>query len=348
MSQTGAVATSGGAKGLHAPNLQGSGGACLVCREPGAAGGLCPACTASPAGRAAPRLLFLTGPASIHVQRARMADLEQALSDPIARTDLAAAVRGHRAVLRAPAAVAERATRALDAYGLSALVVTVPGAAAQIPTLFAILVGLGLVVGMIAGALGSPLMGTLSPIVALLLLLAAFERVRTPLLQVRAASSSLPAHAEDAAVAALAGLEFDTAAQPLADVLRMARLLAAHEGLDSMDPGAANLGTVVASAAEVGSEIDRLDQTLDLLSGPHAPALDEAAVQEAACRTERTRDLLVQGLRSALAALGRAQAELSDGSEAASVIAQAAAELETSAREHAAAMSDVEALLSGN
>ncbi len=340
---------------------------CLICGD-GVRGGppFCPACAASPDGPGGSRLLFLAAPSSRAALRSRIRELESLLVDTPSGGELAAVAAGHRALFRGSEALLGRAETALAEAGLGARSLTLVGSARRIPRPFLLLVGAGLATGLVAGLFGSPFMILLSPVVAALLWFAAFERVRRPVVGIAAAPSSLPVDAEAAAVAALAAMEPGRATELLSDLLRMARLVSEQDGIEAVDPDAANLGDVVRFGARVALDVGRLDRTLALLEGqavertPTGTSADAgAAADETGATTgatshpvatlpqhaARTRERLVRCLTSAIQVLGHAQVRLADGAGDDAAIDEAARDLEQNADLHAEAIAEVEALL---
>lgn len=322
-------------------------GRCLVCGESVAEElGVCPACAATSEGaKGGTALVFLRSPASRTDRRHRIEDLEDLLGAAARPPDVAAAATGGRALLRAPVAVAARAVGALERDGYPAFATSTLGALRRIPRPFSVLVASGLVVGVTAGAMGSTLIGLSSPAMAILLWLAALERVRRPVLDVRPQPSALPAAAEAEAVAVLSTLPLGTARDLLSDLLRLARLLAAGDGFPHLDPDGSDLGTALRSGAALAKDLDRLDRALALLDASSTHAGTEASVRDTVAGAERARDRLVQALLSGLAALGRAHAHLADAPGAGAALREALTSLEQEAERHAAASAEVEALL---
>lgn len=321
-------------------------GRCLVCRGPASDEvGLCPACAATGPGEPGDALVFLAGRPARGDRRARIRSVEAMLGEGISDVDARAAAIGLRPLLRAPRAVASRAAEAFRREGLPATAEPPVAAAHRIPRSYTLLVAAGLAVGVAAGAAGSTLVGVSSPLVAALLWLAAFERIRRPLVRVEARPSALPAPAEAGAVAAIASLPDGTASDLLAELLRVARRLASDPGFESLDPGGRTTADVIAAAVALARDLDRLDGALAAMRETSTRGnLD--ATRDAVAGAERARDRLVQRLLAGTAALGRAQASLAAGRSTDSAVEDAVAELERDVRAHAEAAAEVEALLS--
>jgi hypothetical protein len=322
-------------------------GRCLICGDGIPEGtGVCPACAAASAG-APNRLVFLDRPGSRTERRERLRELEDRVGQTASVADLTAVASGVRPLVRAAEPISQRAAEALVADELPAVSLTRLQAAGRVPPPFLRLLSAIVGVGVAAWWTGGTFVALTSPVIAGLLWLAAFERVRHPAITVSSAQSALPEGADATAVEALANMPPGAGADLLSTVLRLARAVAAAPATEDMDSGGHTLGQVVEQGAALAVEVSRLDRALAVLD--RTPVSDPADqnLWDVVTRAQRTRDQLVQQLLEAIASLGRAHHHLAESEARLAAIDDAARELEEDAAREAAAAREIEALLAG-
>jgi hypothetical protein len=322
-------------------------GRCLICGDGIPEGtGVCPACAAASAG-APNRLVFLDRPGSRTERRGRLRELEDRVGQTASVADLTAVASGVRPLVRAAEPISQRAAEALVADELPAVSLTRLQAAGRVPPPFLRLLSAIVGVGVAAWWTGGTFVALTSPVIAGLLWLAAFERVRHPAITVSSAQSALPEGADATAVEALANMPPGAGADLLSTVLRLARAVAAAPATEDMDSGGHTLGQVVEQGAALAVEVSRLDRALAVLD--RTPVSDPADqnLWDVVTRAQRTRDQLVQQLLEAIASLGRAHHHLAESEARLAAIDDAARELEEDAAREAAAAREIEALLAG-
>jgi hypothetical protein len=202
--------------------------------------------------------------------------------------------------------------------------------------------------GLGAGFAVSPILLWTTPVMGGLLLLAAGQKLRTPLVLPSPAGHELPRELERQVIRALAELPAGTAGSLLADVTRLARPLFAR--LDREGDGSRHeplLRELVASACVAAADLAMLDDNLARFERERARASAPGAEWlDALARSERARDALVQRLLEAMAVLGRLQSQATAAilAEDAS-LAEVTRELRAEAEARAAAAREIAQLL---
>ncbi len=171
------------------------------------------------------------------------------------------AASGRRALIRLPAALADRVTQQLGHEGVRARAIPLHSAWTRMPPHFFLLVTLAGVVGTLAGVQALPMMLWASPIVAALLLVAAQDGMRQPvILGVRRREGSMAREARLEIALALADLPPGRARDTLGDLIRLA------DALKSAEPQEEHLDALLLAAAHTAREVDRLEQTCEALA----------------------------------------------------------------------------------
>ncbi len=323
-------------------------GRCLICGDGVPEGtGVCPACAAA-SSDAPNRLVFLDRPGSRTERRERLRELEDRVGQTASLADLTAVASGLRPLVRAAEPISQRAAEALIADELPAVSLTRLQAAGRVPPQFMRLLSAIVGVGVAAWWTGGTFVALTSPVIAGLLWLAAFERVRRPAIVVSSARSALPEGTDAAAVEALADMPPGAGTDLLSTLLRLARAVAAAPATEELDTGADTLGQVVEQAATLAVEVSRLDQALSVLDGTPVSDPEDQNMWDVVTRAQRTRDQLVQRLLEAIASLGRAHDHLAESETRLAAIGEAARDLEEDAARQAEATKEIEALLAGS
>jgi len=260
--------------------------------------------------------------------------------------DTLVVVRGdERAYARVPGVLAPAVVGRLAREGRTARAVPVTRAwAALPPRTWALL--LAVVVAGAAARFAIPALWWITPLVAVLLLVAAERAMLRPQLDPGVVGSELPPRLQRQVVGAFAELPPGRARDLLADVVRRARALLAAAGAEPNDGRVArDVADLVGACCEIALEHARLDAVLGERGTPSAGA-GGAPRDTAPGRAAAARDLLAERLRAAAAAVGELYAQqVERGGPAAERVAELASQLagEAAARRHGAA--EVERLL---
>lgn len=143
----------------------------------------------------------------------------------------------------------------------------------------------------------------------------AHRLVCQPLVRPKASRSALPAPIEGRVVEVLGELAPGSARKLLGDVARTGQDLFALQAVSESPALGARVGELVSSACDAARELGAIDHALERLekqrgSGTHASKV----WLQGLARSERARDVLVQRLLEALAALGMARSDAVTGS----------------------------------
>ena len=200
------------------------------------------------------------------------------------------------------------------------------------------------VAGMGAGLAGTPLLLWTTPVFGGLLLYAAGQAVRSPVVAGSNRVRELPPALEAQVVKALAELPSGTAQGLLADVTRLARPLFARLGGDHQPTV---LHELVGAACGAATDLAMLDENLARFERERTRAAAHAPDWlDALARSERARDALVQRLLEAMTVLSKLQSQATsavaaeDGS-----LAEVTRELRAEAEAQAEAAEEIEQLL---
>lgn len=321
---------------------------CLLCGAPDSLGsGVCPACGGSSESEA-DTLIFVQRTVDAAERERTTSALLGLLGAPRESADILPVARGHRALVRVPAAAVERVLDRLARRQVAANAAHQSTAWAPLPgALYGLLAGV-MAAGLIAGEVAAPALLWATPLVTGALLAAAQFRLRQPLIRPRRVAGHLPPFAEQKVMQAFAMLAPGTAQALLADIARQARALysvlpaGGHGGLD------AEVVRVVSSACDAALDLADLDASLTGLerqrvryTGLSSRWLDGFA------QCERARDWLVQHLLEVLTVLSRARAQAAGSpAEAAGRLGELTEEMEIEVRAQARTAHAVEELLS--
>lgn len=179
--------------------------------------GICGAC----AGTAARAYVFITPRAVAADPAGAEQQLRGVVGSPLDQHSVSEVSRGRQALALLPRPLAQRAARMLEGAGLHARVLPPNALHRALPIGFAVMLLAVLVVGMIGGMGGVPVLLTASPLVAATLLFSAYWHLRSPLLATPPSSALLPEPARAALADALARLDNARARELLRDIAGM-------------------------------------------------------------------------------------------------------------------------------
>jgi predicted Ser/Thr protein kinase len=315
--------------------------ACDVCGtlDPLGLGG-CVACGAS---EGADALLFLAR-APRRVERRLIEEwVVSSLQGAVGRYAVREVAEGERPLVRLPREMADRAVLALTTRGVGAARVTEARAWRRLPLAFGVLLFLVVLSGLAAGFSIAPPMMFVTPVFAGLLALTAVRRVTRPAwVPGEAPALDLPPDAEIDVRETLARLDDGPARRLLRDVTRLASGLHLREEYAGRDDFAGTLGELLGWSARAASDLARLDDSLAVLEERATAEEPDSRMLEAATCAGRARDGLVQRLLEAIAGLGRVRTAWADADLELGPLGE---RLESEARLHAEATSEVQALL---
>jgi serine/threonine-protein kinase len=320
---------------------------CVLCGGTDPLGlGLCLACGGAAAG-AANTLVFLQRPAAGSERQAIAARLGELLPSAASQAGLAAG-RGERPLFRVTPEGSAQVLDALERRKLPARAIPASRAWTMIPAGYATMLLAVTIAGLGAGFAAAPVLLWTTPVIGGLLLYAAGQTVRTPLVASPRGTRGLPPALEAQVVRALAELPSGTAQSLLADVTRLARPLFGRlerAGADRDSP--TTLHDLVGSACVAATDLAMLDDNLGRFERERARAAPHAAEWlDALARSERARDALVQRLLEAMTVLGRLQSQATSAVTAEDgTLAEVTRDLRAEAEAQAAAAREIAALL---
>jgi hypothetical protein len=179
--------------------------------------GICAAC----AGTAGLEFVFIAPRALARDPAGAEQQLRDVLGSQLDQHSVSEVSRGRQPLALLPRALAQRATRILEGAGLHARVLPRNALHRAVPPSFAVMLVAVLIVGVIGGMRGVPVLLTASPFIAATLLLSAYWHLRTPLLLAPVSSALLPEAARASLADALARLDDARARELLLDIARM-------------------------------------------------------------------------------------------------------------------------------
>lgn len=320
---------------------------CVLCGGGDPLGlGLCPGCGGAPAG-AADTLVFLQRPHQ-RPERDTVAARLGELLPAAAGAEGLAAVRGERPLFRVTPEGSAQVLDALERRKLPARAIPASRAWTMIPGPYATMVLAVMMAGMGAGLAATPLLLWTTPVIGGLLLYAAGQTVRWPLVASSGGPRELPLALETQVIRALAELPSGTAQSLLADVVRLARPLFARLSRardDRYQPTV--LAELVGSACEAATDLAMLDDNLGRFERERARAASHTpGWLDSLARSERARDALVQRLLEAMTVLGRLQSQTTAAVAAEDgTLAEVTRELRADAAAQAAAAREIALLL---
>jgi hypothetical protein len=320
---------------------------CVLCGGTDPLGlGLCLACGGAAAG-AANTLVFLQRPAGGSERQVIAARLGELLPSAASQAGRAAG-RGERPLFRVTPEGSAQVLDALDRRKLPARAIPASRAWTMIPAGYATMLVAVTIAGLGAGLAAAPLFLWTTPVVGGLLLYAAGQTVRTPLVASSRGAGGLPPALEAQVVRALAELPSGTAQSLLADITRLARPLFGRlerAGEDRDSPTA--LHDLIGSACAAAGDLAMLDDNLGRFERERARAASHAPEWlDALARSERARDALVQRLLEAMTVLGRLQSQATSAVTAEDgTLAEVTRDLRAEAEAQAAAAREIATLL---
>jgi hypothetical protein len=308
---------------------------CVICGAPEPFGlSVCPACggTAQAVGDT---LIFVKPTEARHDTRRVLDALEPLLAGHAHREGRDLLAAGHRALIRVPAAAAEGVVRRLALRDVPAVARTARKTWASAPASLYVLLGVMVLVGTWAGRIAEPMLLWTSPLMALLLLLAAQVRLRDPAIASPRRRAVFPAPTEHLIVTTFARLPLGTAHDLLATLVRAAEPV--YRALRRGPAGGAckrDVEQLLTHACRVAIDLSDLDHGL-------AAVLDETAIN----RVTSLHDGLASRFRQGVSVLYRLRAETVDADPAREELAELLEALDADATAYAAARAEVDSLL---
>jgi serine/threonine-protein kinase len=280
---------------------------CLLCGGDEPLGlGLCGSC-AGAAPQELNGMVLVERPTSAAEREhthARLRNLTGTAATPAA---LASAARGERVVARVPLAGAQRVLERLSAEGISARIAR-SGWAPLPATLYGV-AGTMVLMGGLAGALTSPILFYLSPLLSVAILLEAQRQVRRPLLKTPATSGALTGPARERLALTVSRLPSGTALSLLADLARNAQAVLTRLPGEAASRIREEVEELVLHACDAAADLAELEDSLDRLERQRARPgrRTSGSWHTTVARVERSRDALVQKLLDAITTLGEAR-----------------------------------------
>ncbi|MDH3457222.1 MAG: hypothetical protein OER90_10315 [Gemmatimonadota bacterium] len=308
---------------------------CVICGAPEPFGlSVCPACggTAQAVGDT---LIFVKPTEARHDMRHVLGALEPLLAGRAHREGRDLVAAGHRALIRVPAAAAERVVRRLALHDVPAVARTARTTWASAPASLYVLLGIMVLVGTWAGRVAEPMLLWISPMMALLLLLAAQVRMRAPAIASPHRRAAFPATVETLIVTTFAQLPLGTARDLLASLVQAAE--PTYRALRRGPAGGAckrDVEQLLTHACRAAIDLSDLDHGL-------AAVLDEAAID----RVTSLHDGLASRFRKGVSVLYRLRAEAVDADPAHEELTELLEALDADATAYAAARAEVDAWL---
>ncbi len=290
---------------------------CVVCDAPEPFGlSVCPACGGSADG-AGDTLVFVN-PEGSRDERRRIGEwLEPLLQGRAhdAERDLAAG--GHRALIKIPQAATDTVVRRLAARGIPARVASARLSWARLPLPYYALLTSTVVVGGLAGLTSAPLLAYASPLVALLLLLAAQYQARRPLVRDAERQPAFGRELEALVATTFAALPRGAARSLLASVVRAAESVERRVRQAAAPPvGEDDLEDLVRGACRAAVSLSDLDENLERYEENAALVDDaESAWMDQLVDAERMRDGLTHKLLESITLLNRLRVHALAGDE---------------------------------
>jgi hypothetical protein len=179
--------------------------------------GICTAC----AGTAGLEFVFIAPRARQRDPAEAERQLRDIVGSPLDQHSVSEVSRGRQPLALLPRTFAHRAARRLESAGLAARVLPRSALHRALPLGFAVMLLAIVIVGVIGGMRGVPVLLTASPLVAATLLFSAHWHLRTPLLATPPSSALLPEPARVSLADALAQLDDARTCELLRDIARM-------------------------------------------------------------------------------------------------------------------------------
>ena len=308
---------------------------CVLCGETEPLGlTVCPACGGT-AQAVSDTLIFVKPTETGHDKRQTRDALEPLLAGRAhtAERDLVAA--GHRALIRVPRGAAQTVVQHLARHDVPVVARAAHSGWTSAPLPFYLLLSAIVLVGLWAGRMTDPLLFWTSPLMALLLLLAAHLRMRDPAIPSPRRRAMLPRSVEKLAITTLSRLPADESRTFLASLVRSAEPV--HRALGRTPVAgarSADVGQLVTLACRAAVDLSDLDRGLALVG--NEPGLE---------RAKELRDRLAQRLRQGIHVLHRLRAETVDSDPVRAELAELVDALDAEAEAFAAAREEMSSLL---
>ncbi len=279
---------------------------CDICGTADALGlGSCATCAASESDT----LLFIRPAERRAERRVIEAWLVGALDGIVSREEARDAAVGQRPIVRLSSGAAGRATGVLSLRGVHAVAVADRKAWRRVPWPLLALAGASAGAGLHVGLTSAPFMLVLGPVFAGLLVAAAVRRVGLPVWRPASAPVlGLPAPIEDEVRAALARLRPGRARRYLKDLTALVATLVGDEQGSAGEELEAASQELLALACRAASDLEHLDDSLDILERQPSAGAPDTVLEGAARSATDARDALIGRFEEAIASLARARA----------------------------------------
>ncbi len=321
---------------------------CLVCEQPEPFGlGICPSCGGAPHA-VGDTLLFVKTPSS----RADHTRVNEALT-PLLQgrghlDELGLVGSGHRALIRVPATLVDSVIGVLALRGIPVRATPAARAWASAPLRFYALLLCMALVGGAAGITAAPLLLWTSPLMAVLLLLAAQLRLKHPFIEPTRRKPVFSPEVEVCIAKTFVQLRQGSARRLMAALVRAAEPTYLTLCKTRYPPvPAEQVDDLLLHACRAARDLCDLDESLGQLEHrwSTAAASSGATWMDGLVHAERVRDGLIQKLLDAMAALRRLHAATLEASPARELLGDLVDAIDESSRAHAEALGEIEALL---
>jgi hypothetical protein len=308
---------------------------CVICGAAEPFGlSVCPACGGT--AHAVGDTLIFVQTAEARRDKRRVAEaLEPLLTGRAHVEERSLVAAGHRALIRVPRASADTVVRHLALRDVPAVARTARTAWASAPVSFyAVLIAMVLV-GTWAGRLAEPFLLWTSPLMALVLLLAAQLRLQNPAITTPERRAVFPTQIDKLVVSTLAQLPLGDARDLLARLVRSAEPV--YGALHRVPAGGTrprDVERLLTHACRAAIDLSDLERSLTVLGSD--PGVERVTV---------LRDGLADRFRQGISVLYRLRAEAVDADPAAVELAELLEALDTEADAYAEARQEVTALL---
>ncbi len=308
--------------------------ACVICGAPEPMGlSVCPDC-----GGTAPSVgdtLIFVKPQSARHERWQVANmLDRLLRGRAHHAERRLVAAGHQALVRVPAALADRVVRQLSLQGVPALARAARSTFAPLPTSFALLLTTIAIAGTWAGMVAEPMLRWTSPLVAILLLLASQLRLRQPAIGASKRRRVFPKRTERIMVETFAQLPDGEARELLARIVRASESVYRTLHASGATSLAHDIDSLLQHACRAGVDLSELDAGLAVLG-------DEPGTE----RSAQMRTKLAARLSHCVHVLYRLHAETVDADPARAQLTDLLEALEMEAEAYGEVRRELEAML---
>ncbi|MDH3457524.1 MAG: hypothetical protein OER90_11865 [Gemmatimonadota bacterium] len=310
---------------------------CVLCGEAEPLGlAVCPACGGI-AQAVSDTLIFVKPTETGHDKRRTRDALEPLLAGRAHRAERDLVAAGHRALIRVPGNAAPAVVQRLAHHEVPAVARAARTVWTSAPLPFYLLLSSIVLVGLWAGRMSDPLLLWTSPLMALLLLLAAHVRMRDPAIPSPRGRSVLPRPLNKLAITTLSRLPDDETRTFLANLVRSAEpVYRALKHTSVAGARAADVEQLVTLACRAAVDLSDLDKGLALVGDD--PGLERAI---------ELRDRLAQRFRQGIGVLHKLRAETVDADPVRAELAELVEALDAEAEAFAAARQEMSSLLEG-